>query len=235
MSPVQEGSVVVYVIDKTFSMRGKKEAVLKAFNDLTGGVSPPNVRLAALAYGYDGSSSPPAMETLKGNLFKFVAPDDIPANTLREKLTVYADYEHFYPGIMAAWKMIEDECSPVAKPWCENKVIVALGNGVPGVSPMNADYFPPPDAGAILPTNLLSGLKNAGIQVDTLCVGAGGYCSKNMARCPSQPQPGTVLIVPWRWCPGLYAIPPSNRRLRGRDIMDTIATHTGGVPHGVAR
>ena len=52
MSPVQEGSVVVYVINKRHSLRPHKEAVLKAFNDLTGGVSPPNVRLAALAYGY---------------------------------------------------------------------------------------------------------------------------------------------------------------------------------------
>ena len=175
------------------------------------------------------------MKTLKGNLFKFVAPDDIPANTLRRKLTFDANYEHLYPGIMAAWKMIENECSPGAKPWCKNKVIVVLGDGHPGVSPMNADYFPPPDAGAILPTNLLSDLKNAGIQVDTLCVGNGRYCLDDMIRCPSQP--GTVLIHPWylSTCSSLDAIPPSTRRLSGREIMKAIATDTGGVYHGVAR
>ena len=52
--------------------------------------------------------------------------------------------------------------------------VPALGDGDPGLSPGNTDYFPAPDA--VLPTNLLSGLKNAGIRVDTLCVGGSGTC-----------------------------------------------------------
>ena len=253
MSPVQEGSVVVYVIDNSgslFHSFDAKEALFDAFGGLTGGVSSPNVRVAALKHGYGPPYlPPPAMETLKKNLFDFSLPADVPVDTLRAELTFKnaTAWEQLYPGIMAAKEMIEVECPKdvdlVAKPWCQRKVIVALGDGDPGMSWTNTDYFPQPDA--YLPTNLLSGLKKAEIQVDTLCVRE--WCKDEMYRCnlerfrlqlrggyydsvtqlQTKPlEPGIVFFE--RGCP------PSTPNLLGREILAAISSHTGGVYHGVA-
>ena len=235
MSPVQEGSVVVYVIDNTGSLKDHKKALFDAFDGLTGGVSPPNVRLAAVKHGH-ASWFPPAMETLKDSLFDFRAPDVIPVNTLRGKFSFYYGYEQLYPGIMAAWKMIEEECPPgddlTAKPWCQRKVIVALGDGDPGMSPSNTDYFPQPYADAFLPTNLLSGLKKAGIRVDTLCVGK--RCKLRMRRC-EDPKPGLTKFAPE--CPSPPAGPLGSEipaGLLGGEIMEALSSQTDGEYHGVA-
>ena len=232
MSPVQEGSVVVYVIDNTGSLVPHRKALFDAFDDLTGGPSPPNVRLAALKHGY-GSNYVHSAETLKNNLFAFRPPDDTLVNTLQGKLSLDNMVELLYPGIMAAWKMIEDECPPgvdlVARPWCERKVIVALGDGDPGMSWTNTDYFPQPDA--YLPTNLLSGLKKAEIQVDALCVGR--VCEDRIISC-NDVKPGRT----WFGSSSDYSMskcPTSPADPLGREIMEALSTHTGGVYHGVAK
>ena len=222
--------MVVYVIDDSSSLKGSEEALLDAFDDLTGGVSLPNVQLAALKHGYrwfwfgKGFHS---VEKIKNSLFAFRPPDDTLVNTLRKKLSFNNGVEQLYPGIMAAWKMIEDECPPgddlTAKPWCERKVIVALGDGTPGTSPVNADYFPEPYADAYLPTNLLSGLKNAGIRVDTLCVGY--WCEFGVGR--SELTKGRYRFD------FFFSTPPADPL--GREIMEALSTHTGGVYHGVAK
>ena len=229
MSPVQEGSVVVYVIDNTGSLGPHRKALFDAFDGLTGGASSPNVRLAALKHGYGPNHfPPPAVERLKKNLFDFSLPADIPVDTLRAELTFNYNtaYEQLYPGIMVAWEMIKEECPPgvdlVAKPWCQRKVIVALGDGDPGMSLTNTDYFPQPDA--YLPTNLLSGLKKAEIQVDTLC--AGGDCEDGMYRCNDR-RPDIT------WFGSECSSPPAG--LRGREIMAALSLQTGGVYHGVAK
>ena len=229
MSPVQEGSVVVYVIDNTGSLFGSTKVLFDTFDGLTGGVSSPNVRLAAVKHGDGWMGSAPAVRTLKKNLFDFSLPADIPVDTLRAELTLNGGYEQLYPGIMVAWEMIEDECPPgvdlVAKPWCQRKVIVALGDGDPGASPLNTDYFPQPDA--YLPTNLLSGLQKAGIRVDTLCTGR--ECEGKISRCK------------WgKWGKGIafFAVGvcrPSPADLLGREIMEAISSHTDGEYHGVAK
>ena len=227
--------MVVYVIDNSGSLKGSEEALLDAFDDLTGGVSLPNVQLAALKHGYRWSWGRGfhSVEKIKNSLFAFRPPDDTLVNTLRKKLSFNNGVEQLYPGIMAAWKMIEDECPPgddlTAKPWCERKVIVALGDGAPGTSPVNADYFPEPYADAYLPTNLLSGLKNAGIRVDTLCVGY--LCEYKMGKC-NDPLPGTALAPGITWF--TRSCVSSTASLRGREIMEALSTHTDGEYHGVA-
>ena len=228
MSPVQEGSVVVYVIDNSGSLEPHKEALFDAFDDLTGRASLPNVQLAALKHGYSGTWERDfhSVETLKNSLFAFRPPDDTLANTLRGELSFSHYYEQLYPGIMAAWKMIEVECPKDvdldAKPWCERKVIVALSDGDPGMSWTNADYFPQPDA--FLPTNLLSGLQKAGIRVDTLCTGRD--CEIRMGRCEWVKK---VIIA---WFQAGCSSPPAG--LLGREIMAAISDHTGGKHHDVA-
>ena len=246
MSPVQEGSVVVYVIDNTKTLLGSKKTLFKAFDDLTGGASLPNVKLAALKHGYLWWDGPTAVGTLKNNLFRFSPPDDTLANTLRGKLFLDSPasnklrYEQLYPGIMAAKEMIEEECPRdvdlVANPRCQRKVIVALSDGHPGVSPESTDYFPQPYADVLLPTNLLSGLKKAGIQVDTLCIGY--LCEYKMGKCGSNPVQGYAAFGPGSlsWCTSINLKTPDNNKahLRGREIMEELSSHTGGVYHGVA-
>ena len=236
MSPVQEGSVVVYVIDNSPSLGLHRKALFDAFDGLTGGASSPNVRLAAVKHGYSWWKVFHSVEKIKNSLFNFRAPDAIPVNTLRGELSLSRYYEQLYPGIMAAWKMIEDECPPgddlTAKPWCQRKVIVALGDGDPGISLTNTDYFPQPYADAFLPTNLLSGLKNAGIRVDTLCVGK--RCKLRMRRC-EDPKPGLTMFAPF--CPSPPAGPLGSEipaGLLGSELMEAISSQTGGVYHGVA-
>ena len=226
--------MVVYVIDNSGSLVPHRKALFNAFDDLPGGASPPNVQLAAVKHGYSqaAAASPQAIETLKNSLFAFRPPDDTLANTLRGKLYFNYGNEQFYSAIMAAWEMIKDECPPGVdldvKPWCERKVIMALGDGDPGVSPMNADDFPQPYADAFLPTNLLSGLKNAGIRVDTLCVGE--RCKLRMRRY-KDPEPGLTAFGPEY--PGFLGseIPAG---LLGSELMEAISSQTGGVYHGVA-
>ena len=220
--------MVVYVIDDSSSLKGSEEALLDAFDDLTGGVSLPNVQLAALKHGYRwfwgrGFHS---VEKIKNSLFAFRPPDDTLVNTLRKKLSFNNGVEQLYPGIMAAKEMIEVECPKDVdldvKPWCQRKVIVALGDGEPGTSPVNADYFPEPYADAFLPTNLLSGLKKAGIQVDTLCISR--WCKIGVGR--SELKKGRY------WFDSGFRTSTPN--LLGREIMEALSTHTDGEYHGVA-
>ena len=226
MSPVQEGSVVVYVIDDTGSIKYHAKALFDAFDRLTGGVSLSNVRLAAVKHGHSWGSAPLAMEKIKDSLFDFRAPDAIPVNTLRGELSFSRYHEQLYPGIMAAKEMIEVECPKDVdldvKPWCQRKVIVVLGDGEPGTSPESTDYFPQPYADVLLPTNLLSGLKNAGIQVDTLCIG--WWCQFRVGR--SELKEGRY----WFYS-GLRTSTPN---LLGSELMEAISSQTGGVYHGVA-
>ena len=236
MSPVQEGSVVVYVIDNSDSIRDHKEALFDAFDDLTGRASLPNVELAAVKHGFDalGRTPSPAMETLKNSLFAFRPPDDTLVNTLRKKLSFNNGVEQLYPGIMAAWEMIDDECLPgdlvATKPWCEHKVIVVLGGGDPGVFPTNKHYFRQPYADANLPTNLLSGLNKAGIKVDTLCVGS--VCEARISsRCEwikgsTHIGPPSLFVS---WC---LASPAD---LLGSKIMQELSSRTGGDYHGIVK
>ena len=180
MSPVQEGSVVVYVIDNSGSLEPHKEALFDAFDDLTGRASLPNVQLAAVKHGYsqDLRAGLPRRQSKRSRTACLLSVRRTIPWPIHYEEKLYFNYgitNSFYSAIMAAWEMIKDECPPGVdldvKPWCERKVIMALGDGDPGVSPMNADDFPQPYADAFLPTNLLSGLQKAGIRVDTLCVG----------------------------------------------------------------
>ena len=228
MSPVQEGSVVVYVIDNSGTLGPHRKALFDAFDRLTGGASSPNVRLAAVKHGHSWWKDFHSVEKIKNSLFDFRAPDAIPVDTLRAELTFYhyTAYEQLYPGIMAAKEMIEVECPKDVdldvKPWCQRKVIVALGDGEPGTSPVNADYFPEPYADAFLPTNLLSGLKKAGIQVDTLCISR--WCKIGVGR--SELKKGRY------WFDSGFRTSTPN--LLGREIMEALSTHTDGEYHGVA-
>ena len=74
---------------------------------------------------------------------------------------------------MAAQMMLTRECPHgvdlTAKPWCQRKVIVVLGDGDPGLTPAGADYFAA--SSEHLPMNLLQSLNDADIEVHALTLG----------------------------------------------------------------
>lgn len=198
---MQPGAVVVYVIDVTSSQQVRRDEMLAAFERLIADhQSTPDVRVAAIKHGYashysgeDSDIVPvPEAEDLKNNLFGLRPPGAVPLASLKDKKTGIAlsrAHEQLYPAIDAARLMIEDECQGfdlTTKPWCRNKVIVAMGDGDPGVSRTDGNYYDSANPKTPLPENLLSSLSVAGVRVDTLCIRYGDALFCN----------GTILI--WR-------------------------------------
>ena len=172
----------------------------------------------------------------------FKAPSQL-SPTLVAKAIEYLDIrglaEYLYPGIDLARQMIEEECppgpgtptptppgagtpTPTAKPWCQRKVIVVLGDGDPGLAA--ADYY-----GTVarvqgkFPEQLLDRVKAAGIALHTLC--AGNACTEKISRSDwwhghsgacSNSRSAAIVCVAYR----------------GGDLMRELAEYTGGEFHG---
>ena len=221
-----------------------KAAFLKMLDDHQG---TGNVWVAALKHGgrISGGLTEQKRRTLGvsgGNPYlfgnKFQALNNLPRAMVIKAMddlasSSYSD-ELLYPGIDLARWMIERECSPAVgtltptptpKPRCKRKVIVVLGDGAPGIAA--EDYFA--NSHDDLAGELLNRVKDAGIELHSLCIGY--LCRSYIIRAGR-----------YRYYAVRYNCPPYDPNVsghcigyRGGDVMRELAERSGGKFYGVVR
>ena len=106
-------------------------------------------------------------------------------------------------------------------PWCQDKVIVALSDGDPGIT--LPDYFHSRNDN--LPGKLVDSISNDGIAVNTLCI----YTYHNIF---------SLSCDDPHWLFYVSGNPLTEQRLlgtKGKDLLEQIASATGGKYYGEVR
>ena len=191
----------------------------------------PNLKVAAIKHAVSSwhSVDESMVNGFKGNLFGFKAPKDVPLAKINEVDGKGGGREQLYPAIEAARRMLQDECPAgvdmESKPQCQRKVIVVIGDGDPGISSTDSDYFAAPnDYKTKVAEALLTRVEKSDIRVDTICIDKQS-CHRGMFV--KQVWEGTVEFYSASHTTGaLYT---------GDYVLRNIAKDTGGTYRVVGR
>ena len=185
-----DNTTAVYLIDDADSPSDIRENLKFAFMQLLathGGNS--TIRIAALAHGGSGSPTRTPLNrderiTLGGSNYPdlfggFKAPGHISPRAVTnaiDNLTLSHTSEFLYPGIELARQRINLLCSGSSGAWCQRRIIVILGDGIPGKAA--DEYFE--TASDELPKKLLQDIDDDGIELHLACIGVG--CRNDITR-----------------------------------------------------
>ena len=202
----------------------------------------PNVKVAAIKHGVGNVPIEKRYVDVIGDgapLFNFMPPNQMPISAAAKRIRLKMGNEQFYPAIAEARRMLDVECPSgvdlTAKPWCGSKVIVALGDGAPGIT--SRGYFATNNPSGSrwgsnrywLPDKLLADLASAGIRVNSMCIGHS--CWFRMIVCTDFDDPALIEISDACRAYGKRGI---TLRHKGSDAMKWLATSTGGTYYGQA-
>ena len=237
--------MVVYVIDETGTTSHMKQALFDAFERLKiRHGSTPNVRVAVIKQGTTAGSPLTAKdEQLVGNpVHDFTTVQGLAVEQIEKRLNLRMDDEQFYIGIREAQRMIESKCPAgvdlTAKPWCQRKVILTLGDGEIGIVP--GSYFGA-DRETDMPENLFNGLAGAGIKVNTLCLK--GICGHHQVLCAATDPMVFINMYPSQRrhiadaeCKNNHGVPAKKIfHTLSKDFLKGVSKRTGGEYFGYLR
>ena len=226
---------MVYVLDDTGSLRGRKNELFNAFRRISADcAAKSDARIAAFkhvapTYCLRINSLSPRDARHVTKLFELREPKDVQERDVKSHMKFRGCLEQLFPAIDKAMEEILRLCPEGVdtnrNPWCQRKVIMVLGDGDPGAVPQQ--YYTQPYPNGKLPDKLLKEVKDAGIAVHTYCISQA--CLYPLRQCGGFPDPRFVDLRRGHCVSSGPEIRIANFAY---EIMEQIAAATGGVYHG---